>query len=77
MEALMVACAALVALVLINAGYWLAISLMRWGPALIAGAVAGWFALRHGLDPMAALALGALTSGAARHLLRRTSDPHA
>lgn len=40
MEALVVACAALVALVLIDAGYRIAVSLMRWSPVLIVGAAA-------------------------------------
>jgi hypothetical protein len=34
MEALVVACAALVAVVLIDAGYWIAVSLARWAPVM-------------------------------------------
>jgi len=71
MEALVVALAALTAAVLIDAGYWVAISMMRWSPALIIGAAIGWFAYRGGLGPMEALAAGALASIAARHLLRQ------
>lgn len=71
MEALVVACAALVVLVLIDAGYWIAVSLMRWSPVLIVGAAIGWLAHREGLGSTEALAAGALASIAARHLLRR------
>jgi len=74
MEALVVALAALVALVLIDAGYWIAVSLMRWSPVLIVGAAAGWFAHRAGLGPTEALAAGALASIAVRHLLRRAEE---
>jgi len=70
MEALVVACAALVALVLIDAGYWIAVSLMRWTPVLIVGAAIGWFAHREGLGSIEALAAGTLASMAVRHLLR-------
>jgi hypothetical protein len=74
MEALVVACAALVALVLIDAGYWIAVSLMRWTPVLIVGAAIGWFAHREGLGPTEALAAGALASIAVRQLLRRAEE---
>ena len=42
MEALVVALGALVAAALIDAGYWIAVSLMRWAPFLAAGLVAAW-----------------------------------
>jgi len=74
MEALVVACAALIALVLIDSGYWIAVSLMRWTPVLIAGAAVGWFAHREGLGSIEALAIGALASVAVRHLLRQTEE---
>lgn len=74
MEALVVACAALVALVLLDTGYWIAVSLMRWTPVLIVGAAIGWFAHREGLGPVEALAAVALASMAARHLLRRAEE---
>jgi len=66
-----VSLAALVALVLIDAGYWIVLSLMRWSPILIIGAAIGWFTHRSGLAPSQALAAGALASIAVRHLLRR------
>ena len=74
MEALVVACAALVALVLIDAGYWIAVSLMRWTPVLIVGAAIGWFAHRGGLSSTEALAAGVLASISVRHLLRCTEE---
>lgn len=74
MEALVVALAALIALVLIDAGYWIAVSLVRWTPVLIVGVAAGWFAYREGLGPTEALAAGALASIAVRHLLRRAEE---
>ncbi|MGE0742477.1 MAG: hypothetical protein AB7O98_14140, partial [Hyphomonadaceae bacterium] len=74
MEAIVVACAALVALVLIDAGYWIAVSLMRWSPVFIIGAATGWCAHREGLGPIEALAAGALASMAVRHLLRRAEE---
>ncbi|MBL8550999.1 MAG: hypothetical protein JNJ73_13515 [Hyphomonadaceae bacterium] len=74
MEALVVALAALTAAVLIDAGYWVAISLMRWSPALIIGAAVSWFAHREGLGSTEALAAGALASIALRQILRRKSE---
>jgi hypothetical protein len=74
MEALVVALAALVALVLIDAGYWIAVSLVRWTPVLIVGAAAGWFAYREGLGPTEGLAAGALASIVVRQFLRRKEE---
>jgi hypothetical protein len=74
MEALVVALAALVAAALIDSGYWIAVSLMRWSPALFVGAAAGWFAHCEGLGPIEALVAGALASIAVRHLLRRAEE---
>jgi hypothetical protein len=70
MEALVVAIAALVVFVLIDAGHWIVVSLVRWSSVIIAGAVAGWVAGRQGLPPMEALAVGALTSLIARFTMR-------
>ena len=74
METLVVALAALVAAVLIDAGYWIAVSLMRWSPVLIVGAALGWFAHREGLGSTEALVAGALASIAVRQILRRTEQ---
>lgn len=74
MEALVVAVAALVALVLIDAGHWIAVSVVRWSPVIIAGAVAGWLAGRHGLAPLEALAVGAITSLITRFAMRRLQE---
>lgn len=62
MEALVIALAALVALVLIDAGYWIAVSLMHWSPVPIVGAAIGRLADREGLGPAEAFAVGALVS---------------
>ena len=70
MEALVVAIAALAALVLIDAGYWIAVSLIRWAPVIVLGAAMGWFAARTGLAPMEALIVGALASMLMHHLRR-------
>jgi len=69
-----VALAALVAAVLIDAGYWIAVSLMRWSPVIIVGAAIGWFAHREGLGSTEALALSALASIAVRQFLRRAEE---
>jgi len=74
MEALVIAIAALVAAVLIDACCWIALSLMRWSPVFIIGAATGWCAHREGLGPIEALAAGALASMAVRHLLRRVEE---
>lgn len=70
MDALIVAIAALAALVLIDAGYWIAISLARWSPVIAAGVLAGWLAQHHGAQSLEALGIGFLASLVARHFLR-------
>jgi len=71
MEALIVALFALAAIVLVDAGYWIALSLMRWTPIIAVGGLAAWFTGEHGAHALEALAIGAVTSLLARHLLRR------
>ena len=70
MEALIVAIAALAALVLIDAGYWIAISLARWSPVIAVGVVASWVAHHHGAENLEALGIGFLASVIARHFMR-------
>ena len=70
MEAVILAIAALAALVVIDAGYWIAISLARWAPVIAAGVLAFWIAQQHGAEGLDALAIGFLASIAARQLLR-------
>ena len=70
MEALIVALFALLAIVLLEAGYWIALSLMRWAPVIATGALAGWLAERHGAGHLEAFGLAALTCLIARCLLR-------
>ncbi|PZO55816.1 MAG: hypothetical protein DCF16_01725 [Alphaproteobacteria bacterium] len=71
MEALIVAVAGLVVIVLLEAGYWIALCLMRWAPSLALGALTAWLAFRHGVESMEALALGAF----ATLLMRRFVGP--
>lgn len=70
MEALIVATAALAALVLIDAGYWIAISLARWLPVIALGFLAGWLAHDHGAESLEALGIGFIASVIARHFTR-------
>jgi hypothetical protein len=76
MEALIIAAAALMVMVLIDAGYWIAISLMRWSPVIIAGAAVGWLAVREGMAPAEALIMGVLASMVVRCLVRRAEGSH-
>jgi fructose-specific phosphotransferase system IIC component len=69
-EALVVALAALVALVLIDAGYWIAMSLARWAPVVTIGVAAAWLAVHSGLGSTEALIAGALAGFLVRHLRR-------
>lgn len=70
MEALIVAIAALAVLVLVDAGYWIAISLVRWSPVVAIGVLAGWLALQNGVQSLEALGIGFVASVVARHCLR-------
>lgn len=70
MEALIVAIAALAVLVLIDAGYWIAVSLVRWLPVVAIGVLAGWLALQNGVQGLEALGIGFAASVVARHSLR-------
>jgi hypothetical protein len=70
MEAMIVAIAALAALVLIDAGYWIAISLARWSPVIATGALAAWLAHNCGAQNLEALGIGLLGSVLVRHLMR-------
>ena len=74
MEVLVVACAALVALVLIDSGYWIVVSLMRWSPVIVVGAAAAWLSVRAGVTPVEALLMGVFVGIVARHLGRRVMD---
>ncbi len=69
MEALIVALFALVAIVFLEAGYWIAISLARWSPVIAVGAVVGWLAGRHCVEPLEALGLAVVACLIARQLL--------
>jgi hypothetical protein len=70
MAALIVIVFALGAIVLIEAGYWIAISLARWAPVIAVGATVGWLAHRCGVEPLDVLGLAILACLAARHVLR-------
>lgn len=60
MEALIVSPFALFAIVLLRAGYWIAIAIARWAPVIAAGALAGWLAGRYRAQTLEALGLGVL-----------------
>ena len=70
MEAIIVAGFALLAIVLLEAGYWIAMSLTRWAPVVAAAALAGWLAQHLGAQPLEALGVAAIAFLLARHLLR-------
>lgn len=76
MEALIAALFALLVMVLLEAGYWIARALMRWAPVIAAGAIAGWLVGRYGAEPLEAAGLGLIVCLIARHLLkpRRRSE---
>jgi len=74
MEALIIACFALAVIVLLEAGYWIALSLMRWMPVLTTGMLACWLAIRHGLETLEAMGLGLLACLLVRHLMRRRAS---
>jgi hypothetical protein len=70
MEAMIVTLFALTAIVLIDGGYWIAISLARWAPVIAIGALVGWLAHHLGAQRLDALGVGLLWSLAARHFMR-------
>lgn len=70
MEALILLAAALIVIVLLEAGYYLAIGLMRWAPVLVVGVAAFWLAHRHGAGDLEALGLAMAVCFLARRLLR-------
>lgn len=76
MEALIVAAFTLLAIVLLEAGYWIAMSLVRWAPIVAAATLAGWLAHRLGAERLEALGVAALAFLLARHLLRRRWHDH-
>lgn len=71
MEALIVALFALAVIVLLEAGYWIALALTRWMPVLAAGVFACWLASRHGFAALEAMGLGFLACLLVRHLMLR------
>ena len=74
METLVVALAALIAAVLIDAGYWIAVSLMRWSPVIVVGAATAWLSVRAGVTLVEAPLMGVFVGIVARHLSRRVKD---
>ncbi|MEZ5997018.1 MAG: hypothetical protein R3C25_14840 [Hyphomonadaceae bacterium] len=70
METLIVILFALIAAVLLEAVYTIAVSLARWAPILVAGILGGWAAGALGASHAGAWGLGALAAVAARRLLR-------
>jgi len=61
MEA-MIIIAALIGIVLLDAGYRIALCLTRWTPSLVLGLFAGWLADRYGAQALQAVWVGALAA---------------
>ena len=70
MELAIIAAAALAALIIIDTGYCIAISLVRWSPVITAGFLAFWIAQRFGVESLDALGVACLASLVARHVMR-------
>ena len=62
MEAMIIIIAALIAIVLLDAGYQIALCLVRWSPSLVLGLFAAWLSDRHGAQALEALWVGALAA---------------
>lgn len=71
MEALILVAFALGAIVLLEAGYCIVVSLMRWAPVIAIGVVFAWLAVRHAVEPVDALGVAIAACLVARHMLRR------
>ena len=56
-------------IVLLDAGYQIALCLMRWAPSLLLGLFLGWVAHRHGAQALEAIGVGALTTLVAKRVL--------
>lgn len=69
METVIVIAAALIAIVLLEAGYRIALCLVCWAPSLAVGLFACWFAHRHGVGALAALGLGVVSTLVCRRRL--------
>lgn len=69
MEAVVVIAAALTVMVLLEAGYRIALCLACWAPSLLLGLFLGWLAHRHGVKTLEAIALAALTIVIAKRVL--------
>ena len=70
MEIAIIVGAALAALIIIDTGYWIAFSLIRWSPVIVAGVLAFWIAQHHGAERLDALGVACLASLATRHVMR-------
>lgn len=71
MEALILTLLALLAMTLIEAGYWIVLAMTRWTPVIGAGVLGGLVAQSFGFDRLEALAIGVLICLVLRHALRR------
>jgi hypothetical protein len=69
MEALIVIAAALMIIVLLDAGYRIALCLVSWAPSLLLGLLFAWFAYCHGVKALEAVAISALTTLVAKRVL--------
>ncbi|MFZ2031561.1 MAG: hypothetical protein WAU68_14710 [Vitreimonas sp.] len=71
MEAIIVIIVALISIVLLHAGYQIALCLMRWTPSLLLGLFLGWLTYRHNPQALEAIGVGALTTLVAKGVLPR------
>jgi hypothetical protein len=62
MEAVIIIIAALIGIVLLDAGYRLALCLVRWSPSLVLGLFAAWLADRCGAQALQAVWVGELAA---------------
>ena len=62
MEAMIIIIAALIAIVLLDAGYRIALCLVCWAPCLVFGLFAGWLADRYGAQALQAVWVSALAA---------------
>ena len=72
MEAMIIIIAALIAIVLLDAGYRIALCLTRWTPSLLLGLLFGWLAHHQGVEALKAVAFAGLTTLVTKRVLLPT-----
>lgn len=74
MEAVILIAAALIVIVLLDAGYQIALCLMRWAPSLFLGVLVGRLAHCHGLQMLEPFGAGAAATLIAKRVLSYDRD---